>query len=543
MSQLNPRLNDIFSQYPMPEKLKRLTILFIAASIAYMIIAGSLAIMMRLIQSRTIVGAGGEMNGVFYTALTIHGQLMFFGFISMLTVGISYYFVSKFGRKNLFSFKLAVASFVLMNIGAILLITSGLMMYGGGWYNLYPLPFHPGNGGWTTFASLVYLTADTAIALGISSFTFNVIMTLFTGTISVQKLGKKDEVVDEYEVDRIENESITKWQRFVALFGANSWLPTKHRIKSPIVPIVLIGVFVNCVAQSAGNIGLFMHLYIGYESVLNPDYHANWLLAKNLWWFFGHPIVYFTLFSFIGAAYYYIPKYVNNKIPYNRWAYRPWPFYMAFTVMVYNHHIFMDMPNPDMAGFMSQFASFGVVFPSGLTLMTILLYVFRSRIRWDITSMFMLLGISGWFFGGIAGIETGWWGENVYLHNTTQVVGHIHLVILMGSVPLVFGLIYSLIPEITGKALNRSLGFVHFITLSLGGYGLAFFFTYLGYYGLIRREAEIPAKFAWAMPYMNFFALTVAFGILVFAYNLFRTLKKSNPEALASSPKAEPKNT
>lgn len=525
MAKLDSKLEDIFSQFPVSKKLKRLTMMFIISSIVYFLIAGSLAIMMRLIQSKSLLLPQDSMLGIFYTSLTIHGQLMFFGFISMLIVGVSYYFVSKFGRKNLYSLKGAFASYYLLNIGAILLIISGLMMYGGGWYNLMPLPFHPGNDGWSMYATTIFLTADLAIGIGLTIFSINVITTLLSGNISVQILGNKNEDSKEYDVDSIENRNIPKKQRLYSLVGINSWFPTKHRVASPIIPIVLIGVFVNSTAQLAGNIGLFLHIYMGFSYIINPDIAQNWLIAKNVWWFFGHPIVYFTLFSFLGAAYYYIPKYVNNKIPYNRWAYRPWPFYLMFTVMVYNHHIFMDMPNPVMAQLMSQFASFAVVFPSGLTLMTIILYLFRARIRWNITAMFMLLGVAGWVFGGFAGVQTGWWGEDVYLHNTTHIVGHIHLVILMGSAPLVFGLMYSLIPEITGKSLNRSLGFVHLLSLTLGGYGLAFLFIYLGYDGMVRRVADIPSQFAWAMPYLNFFALTVAFGMILFVYNIGKTLK------------------
>jgi heme/copper-type cytochrome/quinol oxidase subunit 1 len=74
--------------------------------------------------------------------------------------------------------------------------------------------------------------------------------------------------------------------------------------------------------------------------------------------------------------------------------------------------------------------------------MTVMMYIFRSRIRWNITSLFMLAGIAGWAFGGFAGAQTGWRGTNVYLHNTLNIVGHIHLVILTGSVLFGFCLIY-----------------------------------------------------------------------------------------------------
>jgi hypothetical protein len=158
--------------------------------------------------------------------------------------------------------------------------------------------------------------------------------------------------------------------------------------------------------------------------------------------------------------------------------------------------------------------------------MTIMMYIFRSRIKWNITSMFILSGIAGWTFGGLAGTQTGWWGTNVYLHNTLNIVGHIHLVLLMGSVLLAFGLTYSILPSITGKTLSRKLGAMHLILTNIGGFGLAFLFLFLGFAGFIRREGDIPSEFAWAMPWLMFFALVVGFGQIVFAYNFFQTLKR-----------------
>jgi heme/copper-type cytochrome/quinol oxidase subunit 1 len=143
--------------FKVSKHLTDLTLLFLVSAITYFLIAGSLAIVMRIIQSKvTMLGNEQFTLGLFYTALTIHGQLMFFGFISMLTIGISYYLISKFSKKSLYSMKLAVWSFSLMNAGAIFLIISGIMFYGGGWYNLMPLPFHSGNNGWSSFAAAIF---------------------------------------------------------------------------------------------------------------------------------------------------------------------------------------------------------------------------------------------------------------------------------------------------------------------------------------------------------------------------------------------------
>ncbi|HZD83477.1 MAG TPA: cbb3-type cytochrome c oxidase subunit I, partial [Nitrososphaeraceae archaeon] len=128
----------------------------------------------------------------------------------------------------------------------------------------------------------------------------------------------------------------------------------------------MIGVFVNAFVQLIGNTGLYTQLATGFSYLLNPNFQPNWLLTKDAFWFFGHPIVYFTLFSFLGAVYYYIPRYTGKTVPYDKWAYRSWPFYFIFTMLVFQHHTFLDMPNPAWFQIMSQTASFGIIFPSGL---------------------------------------------------------------------------------------------------------------------------------------------------------------------------------
>jgi cytochrome c oxidase subunit 1 len=164
-----------------------------------------------------------------------------------------------------------------------------------------------------------------------------------------------------------------------------------------------------------------------------------------------------------------------------------------------------------------------------------LMYIFRSRIKWNITSMFMIGGIAGWAFGGFAGAETGWRGADVYLHNTLNIVGHIHFVILMGSVLFGLGLVYSIVPAITKKNLGQKMGLVHLLLTLIGGFGLAFMFLFLGFAGFIRREADVPQEFSWTLPWLLFFAFIVGFGQIIFVYNLFRTLLRKKKTLEESS--------
>jgi cytochrome c oxidase subunit I len=528
--------------YKISKDLSDLTLMFIISSVVFFLAAGTLAIIMRTVQSKLILlGNQQQTIGMFYAALTAHGQIMFFGFASMLTVGLSYYLLSKFAKKPLYSMKMSIISYSLMNAGSVLLIVSAIMFFGGGWYNLMPLAFHPQNGGWNIFSTVLFLMADTSIGIGLVFFCVNVIATVLKGNIAAGvQLSEPDEgglfrassdMNDSGRIDLIPMINLPASTRWVSALGISSWFPRKYRKAVPAVSIVVVGIFVNAVALLSGTVGLFTQLGMGFGYLLNPDFQPNWLLAKDAFWFFGHPIVYFTLFSFLAAAYYYIPKFTKKTVPYDKWAYRSWPFYFIFAVLVFSHHSYMDMPNPVFVQTVATIASQAVIFPSGLTVMTIMMYLLRSRIRWNISSFFIVTGIAGWVYGGFTGAQTGWWGTDVYLHNTLNVVGHIHLVILMGSVLLGIGLVYGVIADLTKKRLGKTLGMIHLLTTITGGFGLAFMFTYLGLFGVIRREAIIPEQFMWAMPWLLFFALTVGFGQITFAYNLFKTLgRKITPE-------------
>lgn len=542
------------SKFSISSDLSFLTKSFIISGLIYFLIAGSLAIVMRVIQSKfMLLGGQNQTFGLFYTSLTIHGQLMFFGVASMFVLGISYYLLSKFARKHIYGFNLAVMSFIFLNAGAILLIVSGTMFFGAGWYNLMPLAFHPGNNGWTVLSSSIFLFGELLIGVALTLFSVTVMLTVLKGKIAAgiqkseilydenktidttKKNAKKEDnnksrsdEEDKGNIDYYELKNIPSSVRWVSVLGISAWFPEKYRRKVPAISIIVIGIFVNALVQLIGNVGLFAQLTVGFSYLLDPSQGYNWLLTKDLWWFFGHPIVYFTLFSFLGAAYYYIPRYAKKTVPYDKWAYRTWPFYFTFTMLVFSHHVFADMPNPVWLQMVSQTASFGIVFPSGLTIMTIMMYIFRSRIKWNITAMFMLAGIGGWAFGGFTGVETGWWGTDLYLHNTLHIVGHIHFVILAGSLLLAIGLIYSIIPDLVKKNLSKALGYIHLLLTVIGSFGLAFMFTFLGFAGVIRREAQWSSDFNYVLPVLLFFALVVGIGQIVFVYNVFKTMKRRN---------------
>jgi len=563
-------------EYDISPSLKKLVLICIGTMLINFLIAGACALAMRILQTdvhiRHITHLGIPDNVLFYSLLTSHGQVMFFGVLSINTIWFSYYAVSKWGRKPLASMKLAAISFWIMEGAIILLFLDTVLHFGAGWYNLMPLTFLPGFPviTWDLTAAMIFQIADVLVGIAITIFCIVILATLLRGKLPVgnqifeymQEKDKGDQKyydalvrtnrdVQEYkstessENEKASEEKITGKQikiadqefthredlpasiRWVSLIGINAWFPKKWRYTTPAVPIVLVSAFVTAMVQIIANPGLFVQLASGFASLQNPIASSNWLLTKNAWWFFGHPIVYFPLFIFLGAIYFLAPRYGKERVPFFKWNYRTWPFYFAFSTLVFSHHVFMDIPNPVWIQMVAQTASLGIVWPSAMTIITILLFTWRSKISWNITARFFIAGIAGWMFGGFQGAEMGMWGTDVYLHNTMVMPSHIHLSLLLGPLLMAFGIIYAIFPDLTKKHLSKTLGEIHFWLTIFGGFGLAILFDIIGMQGAIRREADMPIVFHWAMPPLLFFALVIGLTQFLFVYNFVKTLHRN----------------
>lgn len=534
-------------QYDISPDLKKLVILFIGIVLANFIIAGVCALGMRIIQLGVPLFDqlhSAPQNVLFYALLTSHGQAMFFGVMSMNTMWFGYYATSKWGRKPLSSMRWAKISLGVIEAGVILIFISPVSSLGVGWYNLMPLIFLPGQPSitWSGTAAQIFLIADLLVGIGITIFCVIIVTTLLSGKLPVgtqffssrhgERAAKKEgEDYPQQDLDHTHMTYLPSAVRWMALLGINSWFTKKLRDSTPAVPILLVAAFVTAMVQLIGNPGLFFQLTQGFVSLQQSSTtialdSTNWLLTKNAWWFFGHPIVYFPLLIFLGAMYYLTPRYAKERVQYNKWNYRPWPFYFMFSILVFSHHVFMDMPNPVWLQIMAQTASLGIVFPSALTIFTALLFIWRSQISWNITTRFFLAGLAGWAFGGYQGAEMGMWGADIYLHNTMAMPSHIHLMLLLGPLLMTFGIIYAIFPDLTKKHMSKTLGECHFWLTLFGGFGFALLFNYIGMHGAIRREAEIPANFDWAMPWLLFFAFCIGITQLIFVYNVIRTLRR-----------------
>src|SRR4051812_10517659 len=169
-----PRTPPPLPEYDISPELKKLVLMFMGGMLINFLIAGSLAIGMRIMQADVPVIKVDwiPQNVLWYALLTAHGQVMLFGVISANTMWFGYYAMSKWGRKPINGMKWAKASFWILEAAIILIFVAALSGFGAGWYNLMPLTFLPGRPEmtWGVLSAGMFLIADVLVGIFLTIF-------------------------------------------------------------------------------------------------------------------------------------------------------------------------------------------------------------------------------------------------------------------------------------------------------------------------------------------------------------------------------------
>jgi cytochrome c oxidase subunit 1 len=191
-------------------------------------------------------------------------------------------------------------------------------------------------------------------------------------------------------------------------------------------------------------------------------------LGRTLFWFTGHPLVYFWLLPAYLSWYGMLPKQAGGKLFSDTLARLAFWLFLLLSIPVGFHHQFADPGVPVGWKYIHSILTYGVAFPSLLTLFTVvasLEYAARKRggqgllgwiraLPWGnpVVSSQLLAGIL-FMFGGIGGITNASYSVNLVIHNTAWVPGHFHLTVASAVTLSFFGISYWLIPYVTGKPL------------------------------------------------------------------------------------------
>ena len=421
----------------------------------------------------------------FYQLLTAHG-------IGMVAIsglggaGVMWYFLSRYVT---LSRGILIANLVCFLLGVVLVL--GAIFVGGfaaAWTFLFPLPARS-LGVWGTGATTSYLIGVLLVGVGF------LLLYLDTGRAILRTYGSLG--------------SALGWPQ---AFGRSTAAPPP-----PAVVASTVVTIINIPAIAVGAVILTMSLV----NALAPGFRVNALLAKNLIYFFGHVFINSTIYMSVIGVYEILPAFTG----------RPWksskPFLLAWTatmlmvVAVFPHHLFMDYANPTWAHVLGQVLSYTSSLPVlAVTAAATLANVYRSGIKWNLTTSLLFTSIMGWSVGVVPAVMDGTIAINRVMHNTLWVPGHFHIYLLLGVVAMLFGFMYFL--GLSTGASDSALDRGAFWLYVAGGIGFAVSFLAAGAVSVPRRWAVHDASWMTYDRLGSAFALMVVLGAIAFVVAFIR---------------------
>jgi len=236
-------------------------------------------------------------------------------------------------------------------------------------------------------------------------------------------------------------------------------------------PFVVLAALINMVMWQIATLGIAAEiLAIILPSVFGWTAGTDPQLSRTLFWYTGHPLVYFWVLPAYLSWYAMLPKQVGGKMFSDSLARLSFWLFLILSVPLGFHHQFADPGVPAAWKFIHAMLTFMVAFPSMMTLFTVVasleyggrkrggkgLFGWLRALPWGNPSVtWQLLAGLLFIFGGIGGIVKASYNVNLALHNTSWIPGHFHLTVASAATMTFVGISFWLVPYLTGKPLWR----------------------------------------------------------------------------------------
>ncbi len=254
------------------------------------------------------------------------------------------------------------------------------------------------------------------------------------------------------------------------------------------------------------------------------------LLGRTLFWFFGHPLVYFWLLPAYVSWYAMLPEQTDGKMfsePLGRLVF--WLFLLLSTPVGF-HHQYTDPGIPQAWKYIHAMLTYGVAFPSLVTAFTVVAsleigarvrggkgyFGWIRRLNWGNPSYASQnLAMILFAFGGISGITNASYNLNLAVHNTMWIPGHFHLTVGSAVTLTFMGIAYWLVPKLTGRNLFAPwLALAQAWTWFVGMLLMSNALHLLGLHTGAPRRSMLGAA-PYATPEWNPFLMESAVGVMV----------------------------
>lgn len=475
-------------------------------STAILFAAGLMGVLLRDSQANL----GRLHDNFWYAMMTAHGLAAFVGWAGFAVMGFAFWVLTQVGVPlRRFGRAMAEATWWLMALGAVgILITTLIFQYAGSWVFLYPISFHSA-GHWGRWTNFFFHGSVLLVGLSIVAWSVSICHTV---------VGPALHAVSE----RVAN-------RFGVALGLGYLWPKRFATNPKSVPYAVIPLAVIAIDMIIATLPLAVLLVIMMVESLSPGVTVNALVAKNILWWFGHPVVYLLLFPAVAIYYYLIPRYAKRPLVAGNVIAIAWAIAVIANVLVWAHHIYLDYPQGSIQASLNtamQPVTFALTIPSALSLYSLGMTIYRSEFEWNAASTALFLGLVGWLLAGLSGVVNATIVFDNQVHNTLWIVGHFHHMALLNIGFAVFGATYAFLPELTGKKLySDKLGKAHIWISFWAGMGAFGIWLIEGLEGAPRRYSVLPARWDTMNQIAVGFVLVLAAAQLLFAANVVQTLR------------------
>ena len=469
-------------------------------------VAGLLGLVMR--QSQAAVFPVGD--NFFYSAMTAHGLGAFMAWGAFAVMGFGFWVLKESGFDlRPVGYGLALTTWWVTVIGTVgIIVTTLLMGFGGSWVFLYPLPFFAADQ-WGEAATGIFAGSVLLVGVGILTWCAAILHTV----LGPANPAKRKNVTD----------------RLLVALGIGILFPKRFPARGDGIPFAVIPLTVIAIDMMIATLPLAVLLVVMILEAIDPGITVDPLLAKNMLWFFGHPVVYLLLFPGVAILYLLIPRYAGRPLAAGRVIGLAWLIAVFANVLIWAHHIYVDYPQDSAQSFINGLMeplTFSITLVSALSLYALSATIYKSDFRWTPGSKFLVAGMIGWITAGLSGVVNATIAFDLQVHNTLWVVGHFHHMAVLTIGAFIFGATYAFLPKLVGHDwYSEKLGNWHLWLTMIGGYGTYIPWLIQGLTGAPRRWSVLPETYdAWtlvAVPFM----LLMAIGQLIFFFNLIQTVR------------------
>ena len=351
------------------------------------------------------------------------------------------------------------------------------------------------------------------------------------------------------------------WLSAAGVFiSAFTWKKRNRGKHLPLFAFFAVGVYL---LVTFGSLGVTWEVLMLIPWAFGWTETINVLLTRTLFWSFGHTLVNVWYLVAVSAWYIVLPKVIGGKIFSDSLARLVVILIVILNVPGGFHHQIVDPGFTEGLKFMHLFMSLAIGFPSLMTAFALFATLERAgrhaggkglfgwffKLPWkDVRFITIMLAMISFIFGGAGGIAQTNNQLNQVVHNSMWVVGHFHVTVGVAVVLTFFGLMYWLIPHLSGRVMTakiHNLGIWQTMFWTVGMLFMTISMSLVGLMGSPRRtEYTTYGESATALGWDPYLLFVGAGGTLLFAgvvlmvyivFNLMFFAPKGYTEFMAAS--------